>query len=61
MMTEQPTFIELWEQHFETLDEERRVAFLLTLKRMAFEDGNLDAKTALVVLASKWIISPIAA
>lgn len=54
-----PSFLELWQDHYETLDENRRVAFLLNLKREGYA-GNVEAMQAFLHLAQKWIIEPVA-
>lgn len=49
----QPTMFEIYQDHYETLNEEKRVAFLLNLKR----EGKTEEFRA---LALRWIQEKIA-
>ncbi len=46
-----PTMLEIYERHYETLNEEQRVAFLLNLKR--------EGRSEFGVLAQRWIEDPV--
>lgn len=46
---------QIWSDHFDTLNETGKVAFLLNLKRLAYEQQNDLAKKSLRELAEKWV------
>jgi hypothetical protein len=55
----QPTMREMWTNHYDTLNEERRIKFLLTLKIMASE-GNQPASETFIALCLRFLQDPIA-
>jgi hypothetical protein len=48
------TMLEIWTRHYDTLTEEKRVLFLLTLKRLKFQ-GDKDANEAFDVFIVRWV------
>ena len=52
-MNNTETYPEIWARHYDTLTEEKRAAFLLTLKIMKYQ-GNEDAAAAFTELAIRW-------
>jgi hypothetical protein len=48
------TYPEIWARHYDTLTEEKRASFLLTLKIMK-NQGNEDAEKAFHVLVARWV------
>ena len=52
-MSTSETYPEIWARHYDTLNEEKRAAFLLTLKVMKYQ-GNEDAAVAFTELAIRW-------
>lgn len=50
-----PTMLEIWTDHYDSLDEERRILFLLSLKQRAYVDMDDDALKALGILGERWI------
>lgn len=53
-------FSDMWADYYDTLDEDRKVQFLYTLKKKAYIEHDPEALKALNDLAVKWINSPIA-
>ena len=51
-----PTIVELYSDHYDTLDEGGRVAFLVNLKRGDTE----EAWEAFEILGQRWLTEPIA-
>lgn len=49
------TLTEIYGDHFDTLDEEGRVRFLLQLKHKAYDDVDDDAMRAFKVLGERWL------
>lgn len=47
------TMPEIWARHYDTLSEEKRASFLLTLKVMKYQ-GNNDAGIAFHYLLNRW-------
>ena len=47
------SIVEIWERHYDTLNEEKRALFLLSLKVMKYQ-GNQDAVIAFHKLLSRW-------
>jgi hypothetical protein len=59
-VSETETMTQIWTRHYETLTEEKRALFLLTLKLMKFQ-GNADADEAFDRLLLRWAIEkPVA-
>jgi hypothetical protein len=54
------TLTEIYGDHFDTLDEEGRVRFLLQLKHKAYDDVDDDALKAFKVLGERWLEERIA-
>jgi hypothetical protein len=49
------TLTEIYGDHFDGLDEEGRVRFLLQLKHKAYDDMDDDAMRAFKVLGERWL------
>ena len=58
MIKDQPTFLELWSDRYDTLNESGKVHFLMNLKREWMQQGSLDAGTAFNVLCKRWMADP---
>ena len=54
------TLTEIYSDHFDKLDEEGRVRFLLQLKNKAYMDMDDDAMRAFKVLGERWLEERIA-
>ena len=54
------TFIDLWIDRYDSLDEEGRVSFLLGLKREWKMMGSEDAGNAFMILCNRWMIEDLA-
>jgi hypothetical protein len=53
-MSQSETMPEIWERHYDTLSEEKRLHFLGTLKKLKYQ-GNEDADLALECLSARWL------
>ena len=54
-----PSFVELYSGRYDTLNEDSRVTFLLSLKKEWLLHGNEGAGCAFKVLVQRWALEPI--
>lgn len=51
------TMLDIWTRHYDSLNEEKRVLFILALKIMKYQ-GNMDADETFRFLSARWIDEP---